>query len=141
MGRGKGECPCPAPPAPRRGRGGRASPPCLFPLAPSPPVKPPAVVAAFEEALGRLGVHVRRERGPFRGGLCTVDGDEVVVLNRAQPPEAQAAVLAAAIRRCDHAGLYLRPAVRAALDDAWAAADAGHDAGGAETGAETDDGP
>ena len=96
-------------------------------------MKPPAVVAAFEEALGRLGVRVRRERGPFRGGLCMVDGEAVVVLNRAQPPEAQVAVLAAAIRGCDHAGLYLRPAVRAALDDAWAAADAGHaEAGGAE---------
>ena len=97
-------------------------------------MKPPAVVAALEEALGRLGVRVRRERGPFRGGLCVVDGEEVVVLNRAQPPETQVTVLAAAVRASAHDGLYLRPAVRAALDDAWAAADAGRvdDAGGAE---------
>ena len=96
-------------------------------------MKPPAVVAALEEALGRLGVRVRRERGPFRGGLCTVDGDVLVVVNRAQPPEAQVAVLAEAVRRTDHDGLYLRPAVRAALEDAWAAADAGRaEAGGAE---------
>ena len=95
-------------------------------------MKPPAVVAALEEALGQLGVRVRRERGPFRGGLCVVDGEEVVVVNRAQPPEAQVAVLAEAVRRSDHDALYLRPAVRAALEDAWAAADAGHDdAGGA----------
>ena len=100
-------------------------------------MKPPAVVAALEEALGRLGVRVRRERGPFRGGLCVVDGEEVVVLNRAQPPEAQVAVLAEAVRASDHDALYLRPAVRAALDDAWAAADAGR----AEGGAEADDDP
>ena len=95
-------------------------------------MKPPAVVAALEEALGQLGVRVRRERGPFRGGLCTVDGEAVVVLNRAQPAEAQLAVLAGAVRACDHDGLYLRPAVRAALDDAWAAADAGGADGGPE---------
>ena len=105
-----------------------------------PVVKPPAVVAALEEALERLGVRVRRERGLFQGGLCVVDGEEVVVLNRAQPPEAQVAVLAGAVRACDHDALYLRPAVRAALDDAWAAADAGRAEGG-EGGAEADDDP
>lgn len=89
-------------------------------------MKPPAVVAALEEALRQLGVRVRRERGGFRGGLCLVDGEPQLVLNRLHPDEAQVAVLAAALR--EHGGgdqLYLRPAVRAALDDAWAQADAG----------------
>ncbi|WP_420455044.1 hypothetical protein [Rubrivirga sp.] len=89
-------------------------------------MKPPAVVAALEEALRQLGVRVRRERGPFRGGLCVVEGEPVLVLNRQHPAEAQVAVLAAAVR--EHGGadqLYLRPAVRAALEDAWAQADAG----------------
>ena len=87
-------------------------------------MKSPAVVAAFEEVLGQLGVRVRRERGGFRGGLCVVAGAPTVVLNKLHPPEAQAAVLAAALR--EHGGadaLYLRPAVRAALEDAWADAD------------------
>lgn len=89
-------------------------------------MKPQTVVAALEEALGQLGVRVRRERGAFRGGLCVVAGEPAVVLNRAHPPEAQVAVLADAIRQQGGAeGLYLRPAVRAALDDAWARADAG----------------
>ena len=88
----------------------------------SPPMKPPAVVAAFEEALGQLGVEVRRERGGFRGGLCVVEGAPTVVLNKLHPPEAQAAVLAEAIRQRGGAdALYLRPSVRQALDDAWAA--------------------
>lgn len=89
-------------------------------------MKPAAVAVAFEEALGHLGVRVRRERGAFRGGLCVVAGEPAVVLNRAHPAEAQVAVLADAIRQHGGAdGLYLRPAVRAALDDAWARADAG----------------
>ena len=92
-------------------------------------MKPPAVAAALEEALRQLGVRVRRERGPFRGGLCVVDDEAVVVVNRLHPPEAQVAVLAGALR--EHGGvdeLYLRPAVRAALEDAWAQADAGQTA-------------
>jgi hypothetical protein len=83
-------------------------------------MKPPAVLAAFEEALRQLGVRVRRERGTFRGGRCTVEGREVVVLNRLHPPEAQVLVLAEALRDLPHEQLYLRPSVRAALDDACA---------------------
>ena len=84
-----------------------------------------AAVPAFEDALKRLGVPVRRGRGPFRGGRCTVAGREVVVVNSLHPPEAQAVVLAEALRELPHDGLYLRPAVRAALDDAWAQMDRG----------------
>lgn len=89
-------------------------------------MKSPAIVTAFEEALGQLGVRVRRERGRFRGGLCVVGEETVCVLNRQHPAEAQAAVLAEALRQRGGVDtLYLRPAVRAALDDAWARADAG----------------
>ena len=89
-------------------------------------MNPSAVATALEEALGQLGVRVRRERGPFRGGLCVVDDEPVVVLNRQHPPEAQLAVLASALRERGGAeALYLRPAVRDALDDLWAQADAG----------------
>jgi hypothetical protein len=83
----------------------------------------PATVAAFEDALKRLGVPVRRGRGGFRGGRCTVDGSDVVVLNTLHPPEVQATVLAGALRELPHDGLYLRPTVRAALDDALAQID------------------
>ena len=96
-------------------------------------MKPAAAVAAFEDALGQLGVRVRRERGGFRGGLCVVAGAPTVVLNKLHPPEAQAGVLALALR--EHGGadaLYLRPAVRAALEDAWADAERGQPADAAD---------
>ena len=89
-------------------------------------MKPPTVIAALEDALVRLGVRVQRARGPFRSGLCTVEGAEVVVLNRQHPPEAQVFALADALRQLGRVDeLYLRPAVRAALEDAWALAEAG----------------
>lgn len=84
-----------------------------------------AAVPAFEDALKRLGVPVRRGRGGFKGGRCVVGGNDVVVVNTLHPPEAQAVVLAAALRDLPHDGLYLRPSVRAALEDAWAQADRG----------------
>ncbi len=97
-----------------------------------------AAIAAFEDALARLGVRVRRGRGAFRGGLARVgappEGREVVVLNRLHPPEAQALVLADALRRLPHEQVYLKPAVRCALDDAWAQIDAGAGPDGPDAG-------
>lgn len=80
-----------------------------------------ALVKALEEAHAQLGVRVRRDRGSFRGGLCTVEGDQVIVLNKLHPLEAHMAALAESLRSLPHEQLYLRPAVRAALEDAWAA--------------------
>lgn len=89
-------------------------------------MKPPALIAALEDALTRLGVRIQRARGAFRSGLCTVEGAEVVVLNRQHPPEAQVVALAEALRQLGRVDeLYLRPTVRAALEDAWMQSDAG----------------
>lgn len=89
------------------------------------------IVQALEEAVRQLGVAVRHERGNFRGGLCTIEDETVVVLNKRRPLESHLAILAEALRALPVDDVYLRPAVRDALDAAWAARDAGL----------TDDGP
>ncbi|MEM1041827.1 MAG: hypothetical protein AAGI91_04280 [Bacteroidota bacterium] len=83
------------------------------------------IVEALEAAITQLGVAVRRERGSFRGGLCTVGGEQVVVLNKRTPVEAHLAILADALRRLPADEVYLRPAVRDAVEAAWVARDAG----------------
>ena len=80
----------------------------------------PQLVQALTDAVERLGVRVRRERGPFQSGLCTLDGETVVVLNRLHPPEAHLAALAEALRTLPVDEVYLRPAVRDALEALWA---------------------
>jgi hypothetical protein len=88
-------------------------------------VKIDAIVKALEAAHVQLGVRVRRERGAFQGGRCTVGEEEVLVLNRSHPPEVQLAVLAASLRGLSVDHVYLRPAVRAALEDQWERLDSG----------------
>lgn len=89
-------------------------------------MKPESIISALEDALRSHKVRVRKGRGAFRGGLATVDGETVIVLNRMHPPTAQLVILAEALRELPVVEtIYLRPAVRAALEDAWAEADAG----------------
>ena len=83
-------------------------------------MKTAAVVKELEAAVRQLGVQVRHERGAFRGARCRIGGEDVVVLNRGLPPERHLAVLAGCLRELPTDAVYLRPAVRAALEDAWA---------------------
>ncbi len=67
----------------------------------------------------QLGLEVRVESGPFRGGYCIKQGNELVMLNRRHPPEVHLALLAEALRTQPLETCYLKPAVRRALEEAW----------------------
>ncbi|MEM1125467.1 MAG: hypothetical protein AAGI71_02360 [Bacteroidota bacterium] len=82
-------------------------------------MKPTRLVREFEEVARQLGLRVRLERGSFRGGYCLVDGEPFVVLNRRHPPEVHVQVLAESLRTQDLDRVYLKPAVRSALEALW----------------------
>lgn len=82
-------------------------------------MKTAQIVKELEEAVEQLGLRVRREKGNFRGGPCVRNDESFLMLNRRHPPEIHLAVLSAALRDMDVDSIYLRPAVRQALEDAW----------------------
>lgn len=77
------------------------------------------IVRALEDAAQQLGMQVRKERGGFRGGRCTVGDETFVLLNRRHPPEVHLALLAESLREMPVDEVFLRPAVRNALEDYW----------------------
>ena len=82
-------------------------------------MKSPQIAKELEEAAQKLGVRVRREKGSFRGGYCIRDGEEILMLNKQHPPEIHVSVLAGALRDLPIDTVFLRPAVREALEEAW----------------------
>lgn len=84
-------------------------------------MKSSQIAKELEDAARQLDVRVRREKGSFRGGFCIRKGEEILMLNRQHPPEIHVAVLAEALRNLPVDSVYLRPAVRHALDEAWKA--------------------
>jgi hypothetical protein len=79
-------------------------------------MKLPALFQELEEVASRLGLAVVLDRGSFKGGDCILEGEEMVVLNKATPLELQARHLAEALGKRDLQGIYLKPAVRLFLD-------------------------
>jgi len=84
-------------------------------------MKSSQIAKELEDAARQLDVRVRREKGNFRGGYCIRSGEEILMLNSQHPPETQVAVLAEALKNLPVDSVYLRPAVRQALEEAWKA--------------------
>jgi len=77
------------------------------------------IIEELKQAARQLGLEVRAEKGNFRGGRCTVDGETIVMLNKRHLPETRLRVLAEALRDAPMDTVYLKPAVREALEDVW----------------------
>ena len=82
-------------------------------------MKTDQIVQELENVARQLGVEVRTERGRFRGGLCWIDDEQVIVLNTRQPLESRLAVLAESLKSLPVDRVYIRPAVREILESSW----------------------
>ncbi len=85
-------------------------------------MKPGLIVKDLIVAAEQLGFRVRYDTGNFRGGACTLREEGLIVLNRRHPAEVHLGVLANALRTLPVDSVYLRPAVRSALQEVWAEA-------------------
>ena len=77
------------------------------------------IVKALENAVRQFGLEIRWDKGNFRGGRCTINGHDLVVLNKRHPTDVHLVVLAESLRDLPVDTIFLRPAVREALEDAW----------------------
>ncbi|MCB0711923.1 MAG: hypothetical protein KDD67_06305 [Ignavibacteriae bacterium] len=66
-------------------------------------------------------IKVRLEAGNFEGGLCTVDHQQVILINRRHHQTRRVNVLARALHEVGLDDLYVKPALRDRIDDEVAA--------------------
>lgn len=82
-------------------------------------MKPEQIVDELEGVLGKMGIRVRREKGNFKGGWCVINDERCLVINKRHTPEIQFSILAECVRSLPHETVYLKPGVRAALEEQW----------------------
>jgi len=75
------------------------------------------VIEELHHIAGQLGVTIRYERGDFEGGYCILREEKILIVNRRLPPQRKANVLATALHDIGLENLYLRPAIRAVIED------------------------
>ncbi len=65
----------------------------------------------------QLALPLRFEIGDFDGGLCIVNDERVCILNKRHPVQRKVTALALALAQCGLDGIFVKPAVRDAIDD------------------------
>ncbi|MFC2131295.1 hypothetical protein ACFLSQ_07660 [Bacteroidota bacterium] len=64
------------------------------------------------EIAKRIGVTVRKENGKFKGGTCTINDEEVILINKSIPLETRTSVLAKCLTDYSIENVFMKPAVR-----------------------------
>jgi hypothetical protein len=84
-------------------------------------MKSETLVEELEKLVEQIGYTIRKERGPFQGNHCIVEGDKLVVINKSRPVELQLGIYARVLRNKDEelADLYIKPVVRKRLQELW----------------------
>ena len=70
----------------------------------------------FELLSERLGLKIIKGKGDFVGGNCTVNEENVIVINKNKPIEQRLNILAKCFIEYDLVKLYIVPALRAYID-------------------------
>ena len=82
-------------------------------------MKPEKLILELEEILGRLGYRIRKERGNFQGGFCVLEGEKLIMLNKNHPPDVLCSYACRFLKELDTDDMYLKPAVRRAIEKQW----------------------
>lgn len=75
------------------------------------------LLAELEELASKLNIKLRYEVTKARGGLCTVDGEKMFILDRKSSKEYKLLMLARAIKEFDLSDMYISPKLREFLDE------------------------
>lgn len=71
----------------------------------------------LQAAAAQIGITLRFERGDFEGGYCILRDQKLLLINRRLMPARKVTVLAVALSEIGLDNVYLKPAVRAFVED------------------------
>jgi hypothetical protein len=75
------------------------------------------LIEELQNVAAQLNVSIRYERGDFEGGYCILRDQRLLLVNRRLTPSRKASVLVTALREIGLDDVYLKPALRAYIED------------------------
>lgn len=75
-----------------------------------------AIYNELAEIAKQHDIKIRKESGLFKGGLCIVNNERHIVVNKNMPLEIMTTVIADCLSTLDLSNQYMKPAVRELLE-------------------------
>jgi hypothetical protein len=76
----------------------------------------PEIISGLTELANNLGVTIRKEKGIYTEGICTVNDKKIILLNKNSPVERVIFVLARSLAEIGLDDLYIKPILREVID-------------------------
>ena len=80
-------------------------------------MKQEELILELESLAGQLGIAVRYEKGDFEGGYCILRAQKLLLVNRRLAPARKASLLAVALEEIGLENTFVKPALRAFIED------------------------
>ena len=80
-------------------------------------MKQEQLMQELHDLAGLLNVRVRYEKGDFEGGYCILKEERVLLVNKRLLPPRRASVLATALHEIGLENVFVKPALRAYVED------------------------
>jgi len=74
------------------------------------------ILRELETLCSNLGIDLRYEKGDFEGGLCRVENNQLLIINKALSDQAKIRVLARELGTLELENIYMVPALRRIID-------------------------
>ncbi len=75
------------------------------------------LIHELHQVAEQLGVTVRYEKGDFEGGYCILRDQKMLLVNKRLMPGRKASILAVALQEVGMDTVYLKPVLRAFVED------------------------
>ena len=80
-------------------------------------LKPEKLFILFEELAERMNINIVQGKGDFIGGMCSVNDESYIVINKVKPMSQRLNVLGAEFSKLDLNNIFVSPALRDFLED------------------------
>ena len=80
-------------------------------------LKPEKLFILFEELAEKMNINIVQGKGDFIGGMCSVNDESYIVINRVKPMSQRLNVLGAEFSKLDLKNIFVSPALRDFIED------------------------
>ena len=81
-------------------------------------LKPKKLLTLFEELAEKMNINIVQGRGDFQGGLCSLNDESYIVLNKLKPIDQRLGVLVKEFSKMNLKKIFIQPALREYIMDA-----------------------
>ncbi len=74
--------------------------------------KPDKLLVLFEDLAEKMNINIVQGKGDFQGGMCSVNDESYIVLNKLKPVDQRLAVLVREFSRLNLKNIFVQPILR-----------------------------